>query len=174
MDVIRASQLLVALLAVLPSAGWAAPESRLAPSANAAQVVAQLGTDAPRSGHVFDPAPIAALLDKRARGQAQPTNPKKIWQVSFQDQIRRCLKPPSAPFAIDVDIKLNVDGTLAGEPLLAHPSDAVDHPEAAASVLRAIKVCAPFRLPAEQYASWTTIATTFNGLMRQPQISRRP
>ncbi|HTO61412.1 MAG TPA: hypothetical protein VMM15_09150 [Bradyrhizobium sp.] len=54
----------------------------------------------------------------------------------------------------------------AGEPLLARPSDTVDHPEAAASVLRAIKACAPFHFPVVQYASWRTIATRFDGSTR--------
>jgi colicin import membrane protein len=163
MNVTRTFPLLVALLAMLPSAGRPASDDRLARSAGPLQVVAQLATDAPRSGHVFDPAPIAALLDKRVGGQVRPSNPKVAWTVAFRQQIRRCLKPPAARFAIDVDIRLNVDGTLAGEPLLVHPSDAVDHPEAAASVLRAIKACAPFRLPVDQYASWKTIATRFDG-----------
>jgi hypothetical protein len=115
---------------------------------------------------VFDPAPIAALLDKRSPGQAQPSDPKISWMTSFRDQINRCWKSPSGPFEIDVQISLGPDGTLAGEPLLVHPSDAVDHPEAVESVLKAIKSCAPFRLPPEHYASWRTIETTFDGSAR--------
>lgn len=163
MDVTRTSLLLASLLAVSPSAGWSASDGRLAASANTPQVVVQLATDVPRSGPgpVFNPAAIDALVNKRSAGPAQPANPKMSWQASFQDQIKRCWKPPSALVAIDVDIRLNVDGTLSREPLLAHPWDAVDHPEAAASVLATIKACAPFRLPPEQYASWRTIATTF-------------
>jgi hypothetical protein len=115
---------------------------------------------------VFDPAPIAALLDKRSRGQAQPSNPKISWNTSFREQINRCWKQPSGAFEIDVEINLRPDGTLAGEPLLVRQSDAVDHPEAVASVLKAIKSCVPFRLPPEHYASWRTIETTFDGSTR--------
>jgi len=68
--------------------------------------------------------------------------------------------------AIDVDIRLRPDGTLAGEPHLVRQSDAVDHPEAVASVLKAIKSCVPFRLPPESYASWRTIPMSFDASLR--------
>jgi len=166
--VTRTFLLLVALLAVSPSAGWPASDGRLAPSAVMPRVAVQLAADAPRSGPgpVFNPAAIDALLDKRSRGEAQATNPKISWPASFKDQIRRCWKPPSAAFGIDVEINLKPDGTLAGELLLVHPSDAVDHPEAVASMRKAIKICVPFHLPPEHYPSWRTIETTFDGSTR--------
>ena len=139
---------LAALLTALPSAGCMASDGRTLASADTPQAVVQLAADDPQSPPrpVLDPTAINKLLGKRSPGQAHVS-----WMASFRDQIRRCWKPPSGkplagPFAIDVDVSLRPDGTLAGEPILVHQSDAADHPEVVASVLKAIKSCAPFRL----------------------------
>lgn len=170
MDVVRTFLSLKSLLTVLvvfPSAGWSASDSRLVPPASRPQVAVQLAAEAPRSGPaVFDPAAIAAALDKRSRGQAEPLDPKLRWMTSFREQLNRCWKPSSGALQLDVEINLRRDGTLAGEPVVVRQSDAVDHPEAVASVLKAIKSCVPFRLPPEHYASWRTIETTFDGSTR--------
>lgn len=81
--------------------------------------------------------------------------------ASFQQQIKQCWKQRSADVAIDVSLSFKPDGTLAGEPVLVHPSDAVDHPKAVAAVLGTIKQCVPIRLPPESYESWKTIEAAF-------------
>ena len=165
MDVTRPFLLLVALLLAWPSSGWPAADGASAASAVTPRVVVQLADDAPRPnpGHVFNPAAINDLLDKRSRGEPQAVNPNISWAASFRDQLQRCWKPPSAAFTIEVEINLKQDGTLAGEPRLVNPSDAVDHPETVASLRKAIGSCAPFHLPPEHYAIWKKFDIVFDG-----------
>jgi hypothetical protein len=68
-----------------------------------------------------------------------------------------------------VQVSLNRDGTLAGEPRVtqtgitdSNRGQAALHRERA---IRAVKLAAPFKLPAQYYDAWKTIAPTlYEGL----------
>ncbi len=76
--------------------------------------------------------------------------------AAVRSQIFACWKPVNGSI-VTVGITLNQDGSLSGEPIVrGSPSQA-----AAASALRAIRLCQPFRLPVAKYHLWQTIEIKF-------------
>jgi colicin import membrane protein len=133
----------------------------------------------------FDPDRVAALLDKRdpqrhaaageqlnpeptlgtARGRATQLSQNEI--DALRAQIQRCWSPPVGARAaqeliITVQLDLNQDGTLVGEPKLVNRGTNPFFQVAAESALRAIRRCAPYRLPIAKYDVWRSVEVTFD------------
>jgi len=98
-------------------------------------------------------------------------------RAALQAEVMRQIKPRwSPPTGADSDklrttvqVSLNQDGSLAGEPRVSQTgitdsnrAQAALHRERA---IRAVKLAAPFKLPAQYYDAWKTIAPTlYEGL----------
>ncbi|MGL4635157.1 MAG: cell envelope integrity protein TolA [Beijerinckiaceae bacterium] len=67
-------------------------------------------------------------------------------------QVQACLilpdTPKKQPILPLVRIQLNVDGSLDGDPVIMNASDDPEFQKIAASGIRAIRQCAPYRIPA--------------------------
>ncbi len=68
---------------------------------------------------------------------------------------------PDTPI-INVRFRLNQDGSLAGEPVVVDRQNTPLFAIAAEASLRAVKQCAPFQLPPDKYASWSTVTWAFD------------
>ncbi len=135
----------------------------------------------------FDIENVFALLNKIAPARQQSNgrvaaNPHKGIGAqtamtmdlvdALRNQIEQCWSPPAgAPhpeqLIVYVDLALNPDGSVARPPQLAAQSAAaaVGNPfmrAAADAALRAIYVCAPFKLPADRYADWRNSTIKFD------------
>lgn len=86
----------------------------------------------------------------------------------FASQVRRCWLPPGgadgAKLKVDLRIRLGQDGALAAEPeVMRQP----EHPLAAAfakSAVKAVQMCAPYKLPAAHYAEWKDFTALFDAV----------
>lgn len=135
----------------------------------------------------FDPGRIAALLDKlpeeeRAPAPAQPapempdrarTGAATSLSISEIDalraQISACWSPPvgatnAADLVVWMKIWLNPDGSLARPPEVTRGGFALSSYQRAAqdAALRAVRRCAPFRMPVAKYSSWREIEVRFD------------
>lgn len=141
----------------------------------------------------FDPNGIASLLKSKEPSQASGSTGREINRTAslgtaagnapklsphqlsglidaLQSQIKSCYAaPPGA--AVDgvirpvLDIRLNADGSLSGDPkILSAGPKPVDRSVAEAA-LRAVRRCAPYRLPAQfapYYNDWKTLKAEFD------------
>ncbi|HWU94533.1 MAG TPA: TonB C-terminal domain-containing protein, partial [Sphingomonas sp.] len=82
-------------------------------------------------------------------------------------QIRPHWAPPSGAdsdrLRTTVTVRLNEDGTLAGEPRVTSQTGITDSNRAQADLardraIRAVKLAAPFKLPPQFYSAWKVIA----------------
>jgi hypothetical protein len=136
----------------------------------------------------FDPGRIAALLDKLPeerkpapqRPQPAPETPQQprvgaqtsltISELdAIRQQISQCWSPPvgatnAADLVVTMLIWLNPDGSLARPPQVkGGPLVPSSYQRAAQdAALRAVRRCAPYRLPVEKYSSWREIELTFD------------
>jgi colicin import membrane protein len=62
---------------------------------------------------------------------------------------------------VTVRITLNQDGSLFGDPVVVNHGGSPSQ-TAAASALRAIRLCQPFRLPVTKYHLWQVIEITLD------------
>ena len=86
----------------------------------------------------------------------------------LKSQLNGCWRPPGTGGGSDVPVvalhwEMNPDGTIAGEPrVISAPSTTAGQVYTEAA-LRAVKMCAPFRLPPDKYeGGWKTIDWTFD------------
>jgi colicin import membrane protein len=85
----------------------------------------------------------------------------------LKSQLNGCWRPPGTGGGSDVPVvslhwELNPDGSLVGQPrVISAPSTTAGEVYAEAA-LRAVRMCAPFRLPPDKYAAWKTIEWTFD------------
>lgn len=99
---------------------------------------------------------------------------------SIGAEIRRQLKPHwKSPTGADVEllrttlsVRLNRDGSLAGTPELVSQSGVNDSNRAQARLhvdqaIKAVRLAAPFKLPAEFYDAWKDIRPTFDRRLSQ-------
>ncbi|MEX1152378.1 hypothetical protein [Parvibaculum sp.] len=138
----------------------------------------------------FDPNKIAALLNKEPDAASKPQPSPKVEEdvdaprtddpemrltLSEKDalkvQMRRCWSVPAgAPNAeqlvVRIKIYLNQDGSLARPPELLDRSKLITggsyYQAAADSAMRAIRLCQPFKMPPDKYASWREIDMNFD------------
>ena len=110
-----------------------------------------------------------------ATGQSQRLSPNMQSALAgiIQDQLHRCWVVPVAlqsapkPPVPTVRIRLNLDGSLAAEPVLVNRSSDPLFQVAADSALRAVraKSCSPLRIPAQftpYYEDWKVMIVNFN------------
>jgi colicin import membrane protein len=88
-------------------------------------------------------------------------------------QTVRCWNPPAgvsdSSLVVTVRFALNKDGTLSGEPAVIGSGDgSLLFKAAAASALRAVRACQPFRLPAAQYDIWKDVEMRFDPQLVAP------
>lgn len=131
---------------------------------------------------------FAALLNKLTAPAATTSNAKPadrtvkgIGQMNamtmdlvdaLRDQISQCWNAPvGAPHAeqlvVTIEVFLNPDGSVAQPPQLTSDSAsaAPGNPfmrAAGDAAMRAIYVCAPYKLPADRYSIWRDITVTFD------------
>jgi colicin import membrane protein len=108
-----------------------------------------------------------------ATGTAQRLNPSMRDALIglLQEQLHRCWAVPVAlqsaakPPVPSVRIKLNQDGSLAGEPSVINRSPDPLFGIAADSATRAARKCSPLRIPAQfapYYQDWKDLVVNFN------------
>lgn len=170
-----------------PTETAAVPQARPRPKPTppAPQQVARAETgDARATGDSkFDPKKIENIVSRNQTGTNQSTQERtaslgsprgtnaaiKMSQTEIDalvGQIRRCWNPPpgavEAGITVTLRFALNQDGSLQGGPVIAKTPD---HPLAvplANSASRALRMCGPYKLPAEKYAVWQQVEATFD------------
>lgn len=134
----------------------------------------------------FDPTQIAALLDKLPEEEPQPVRRNEPQRASragpaaqltmseidaFKVQMRRCWSIPAGAanaesLVVRIKVFLRPDGSLAQPPQLINNSRLLTGDSyfraAADSAMRAIRRCAPFRMPADKYSSWSELDLNFD------------
>ena len=85
----------------------------------------------------------------------------------LQSQLHRCAKMPGGGGGIDTPVvtvqwRVHQDGTLDGEPVVQNPQNTPLFKIAAEASVNAVKNCSPLSLPADKYASWSTITWDFD------------
>lgn len=138
----------------------------------------------------FDPNQIAALLNKAPEAASKPQPSPKVEEDfdaprtddpamrltlseldAFKVQMRRCWNvnagaPNAEQLVVRIKVYLNQDGSLARPPELADRTKLITggayYQAAADSALRAIRLCAPFEMPAEKYTNWREIDLRFD------------
>jgi outer membrane biosynthesis protein TonB len=135
----------------------------------------------------FDAGRIAALLDKLPEerqpvpAQPAPTQPPQQSRIGAQtsltiseldfmrQQVVRCWSPPigvvnAAELRVVLMIWLRPDGTLSRAPQVKGGGLSLSSGQRAANdaALRAVRRCAPYRLPPEKYAIWQEIELNFD------------
>jgi hypothetical protein len=119
------------------------------------------------------PAPSNAKASNRTtKGFGQQTAMHADLQDALRSMIRPCWSPQTgapnaADLVVDFDISLNPDGSVAQAPQLTGQSASMvasnTYTRAAADAARrAIIECAPYKLPANQYATWRAFTFHFD------------
>jgi membrane protein involved in colicin uptake len=84
---------------------------------------------------------------------------------AFMGQVQKCWNmPPGASDAnlvARIQVVLQPDGSLASTPQTIEAPSSSMGPAYAASAIRAIRMCAPYRLPPEKYEQWRDNVLTF-------------
>ncbi len=121
---------------------------------------------------------MQALLDKTPDEVAPPVVEKPIAEYeklslseidAFRAQMKQCWTVPAGAanaddLAVRVSLGLNLDGSLASGPFVVNKGRIGDpyFRAAAESVLRAIRRCQPFQMPADKYRSWQKMELNFD------------
>ncbi len=85
----------------------------------------------------------------------------------FKAQVRKCFKLPASisptqPFAMIIRVAFKPNGALDGEPELIGGRDAPHALELRDNALRAIRQCAPYRMPSDKYEQWKVLDIDFS------------
>ncbi|MGX1198895.1 hypothetical protein [Parvibaculum sp. MBR-TMA-1.3b-4.2] len=138
----------------------------------------------------FDPNRLAALLNKmpednapkRPQQQAEaqvdaprtddPDMPLTMSEVdAFRVQMAKCWTVPAGAagaekLAVKIRVFLNPDGSLGQPPELMDRTKLITggatYRAAADAALRAVRLCQPFKMPADKYNSWREIELNFD------------
>lgn len=104
-------------------------------------------------------------------GTAAKLNPSLRGQLAglLRDQMERCYAPPigasaGAVTAPVLDIRLNLDGTLSSDPRILRAGAGSTDRAVAEAALRAVRRCAPYRVPAQfapYFNDWKTLNVEF-------------
>jgi outer membrane biosynthesis protein TonB len=148
--------------------------------ADAAKSAPAQAVPRPQSG--FNSREISDILNKTQTGGAQGreaqtaslgspngVNAKIKMSVSeldaFMGQVQRCWNPPpgasDANLVARIQVVLERDGSLTATPQTIEAPSHPMGPAYAASAVRAIRMCAPYRLPPEKYEQWHDNVLTF-------------
>lgn len=85
-----------------------------------------------------------------------------ILKGQLNAQLKQCWRLPGGGGGPDTPIvrlawRMRPDGSLDGEPRVLQPQNSPAFQVAAEAALRAVRTCAPFRLPPDKYAAWGNI-----------------
>ena len=85
---------------------------------------------------------------------------------ALRAQIQACWNPPAGAaeakdLIVKVRLMLNQDGTLSSEPSVVNRGDGAFQ-IAAESAMRAVRRCAPYKLPIAKYEVWKDVEVTFD------------
>ena len=147
----------------------------------------------PKTDTKFDPSQIEKLLTSKEKPQQAPSTGKEVNRTAsigapnaagpklsmsqrdaigqiLKDQLHACWSPPpgidaSTNLAPKFKMQLNSDGSLVAEPVLVSSSGDVRFQALADSARRAIKRCAPYKIPAQFmpfYDDWRDWNITFD------------
>ncbi len=145
-------------------------EARNQATAEAARRALLASREAPQNSGNTGPqvSRTASLGTATATGQRLNPSDRAALAGLLSDQIRACWsvpvsgKPATLPM---VRVALNNDGSLAGAPVLINSSGDPNFRALADSGMRAIRQCAPFRIPqryAATYEDWRQLAVQLN------------
>jgi outer membrane biosynthesis protein TonB len=114
----------------------------------------------------------AKVANRTTKGFGAQTAMNADLQDALRSMIRPCWSPQvgapnAADMVVDFDISLNPDGSVAQAPQLTGQSASMvasnNYTRAAADAAkRAIIECAPYKLPANQYATWRAFTFHFD------------
>jgi hypothetical protein len=126
---------------------------------------------------------LAGLSDRASESKAAATPAATAGpavQASLSREVQRQLKPHwRAPSGADsellrtvVEVQLNRDGSIIGTPRVVEQKGVTASNRAQAGLhkeqaLKAVRLAAPFRLPAEYYDSWKVILPVFDKRLSQ-------
>lgn len=133
----------------------------------------------------FDPAKVAALLDKRdsqrqavtgaeinrtaSLGFANASAPELSQSEldALRAQIEACWNFPAGvvdakQLIVKVQLQLNRDGSVLAEPVVTNRSGHPQFQLAVEAATRAIRRCQPYRLPIAKYEAWRDVEVTFD------------
>jgi hypothetical protein len=159
----------------------AKPEPRAKPAAKPAAHFAAPGDerprrrpDAPAGGSMIGNDFLKGIAPSESRGAAKTPPAATIGpavKASLAGAIADQLQPHwTAPQGVDAEKlvtmlawDMNADGTLAGSPRVVSQSGITDANRAQAArhaemAIRAVRLAAPFKLPAQYYAAWKRVA----------------
>jgi hypothetical protein len=128
---------------------------------------------------------FSALLNKLTAPSAVPKNARVAARTqkgfgamnamtmelrdALKNQIEQCMDwgviataPNAQNIVVSVDLSLNPDGTVARAASQSEGTHDTYERAASDAALRAIRVCAPYKLPAERYADWRDSAVNFS------------
>lgn len=116
--------------------------------------------DGKSPGKAFDADKVAELLNRKRASEEDVL-------LALNRQLEPCaLLPgtsgtPNLPI-VTLKFHLKKDGSVDGDVAVLHPRDEPLFKVAAEASVRAVKLCAPFRLPAERYDLWNTVTWAFD------------
>jgi len=117
----------------------------------------------------------SAAADKTGREAGTATGTDTVLSAREQDllkgmlksQLNGCWRPPGTGGGEEVPVvelhwEMNPDGSLAGEPRVTSAPPTTAGQVYTEAALRAVRMCAPFRLPPDKYSAWKIIDWTFD------------
>jgi colicin import membrane protein len=133
---------------------------KLLQSKEASQSTGSTGREVQRTASLGTATATGAKLNPSLRGQLIGM---------LQDQMQKCYSPPigatSAGTTLPLlDIRLNTDGSLMSEPRVVRAGGGASDRAVADAAVRAVRRCAPFRVPASfapYYNDWKTLNVEF-------------
>lgn len=139
----------------------------------------------PKQPPKFDPSKISALLDKRdaqrnaitgqevnrtaslgvPSGRASTLSQSEI--DALRAQIQACWNPPpgsldARDLIVQVRLQLNRDGSVSHDPQVLNRGSHPQFQVAAEAARRAIRRCAPYKMPIAKYDVWQDVEVTFD------------
>jgi TonB family protein len=95
--------------------------------------------------------------------------------VELQRQVLNCWSPPGVNVGVvTVRFRLNRDGSLAGQPIPVKAAQSAQSKAVVESALRAVRECAPFKLPAATYEQWQEVEVHFDATRMFSSATLRP
>lgn len=122
--------------------------------------VTEAAAPAVKTEATFDISRVAALLDRSS------TNRSSVGEI-LRERLASCwsIQIPASDYGkirAVVELWLNRDGSLARVPVVVESSPGPLGQSAAESALRAVRRCAPYELPADQYDDWRHVRVAFD------------
>ncbi len=142
------------------------------------KLVREDARDQPKAAKKFDPDQVAALL--AAKRETQTVQGIDDVLNAISRQLKLCARVPETGGSdlpsVHVKFRLNPDGELNGDVSLVNEQDNGVYLLAAEASVRAVRECAPFKLPPSHYELWKSVVWTFDwaaiaGIKNRPRGS---